>query len=104
MNIHCLYNIFVFLFIDILGGKRMEREKLQQFFNEFNALQEKYGIKVLSDYEEHIDYNWDEEPYVSGVESYLVLYNQNCTKKLATIDWENILIDADRMWIYESKL
>lgn len=87
----------------ILGGKRMDKEKIQQFFNEFNALQQKYGIKVLSDYEEQIDYNWDEEPYVSGIESYLALYNHNCTKKLATIDWENTLIDADRMWTYESK-
>lgn len=67
------------------------KDKLEQFFEEFKALQNKYGILVSSDYEEHIDYDWEEEPYVSGVSSFLVLYDKN-DKKLAIIDWENELL------------
>jgi hypothetical protein len=72
----------------------VDKQKLLQFFKEFNELQEKYGIRVSADYEEKIDYNWDEEPYVCGVESYLVLYD-NHDKKLAIIDWENELIKVE---------
>jgi hypothetical protein len=50
----------------------MNKEKLECFINELSQLQDKYGIYVSADYEEHIDYNWDEEPYVSGVTAYLI--------------------------------
>lgn len=66
-------------------------DNLQKFFYEFNVLQEKYGIRVLADHREHIDYDRDEEPYISGISSYLTLYDKN-DKKLAFIDWENDLI------------
>lgn len=69
----------------------MDKEKIQQFFDEFIALQEKYGVRLYPDCEEVIDYNWDEEPYVSGVTAYMTLYNSNGTKELATIDYDNSL-------------
>lgn len=35
----------------------MDKEKIQQFFDEFIALQEKYGVRLYPDCEEVIDYN-----------------------------------------------
>ena len=69
----------------------MDKIKIKQFFDEFNALQEKYGIRVQPDHKELIDYDWDEEPYVSGIDDYLTLYNYNCTIELGTIHWDNEL-------------
>lgn len=67
-------------------------EKLNNFFEEFKALQQKYSVFVSSDYDEQIDYDWEEEPYVSGISSYLVIYDSNKEKQLAIIDWEDELI------------
>lgn len=50
----------------------MNKEKLKLFLKELAELQEKHGIYVSATYEEHVDYNWDEEPYVSGVSAYLI--------------------------------
>lgn len=69
----------------------MNKDKIKQFFDEFNALQEKYRIRVLAEANEVYDYNYDEEPYVSGYNTYLTLYNHNCTKELGSIDWNNEL-------------
>jgi hypothetical protein len=51
---------------------KMDKEKLKQFIKELNQLEEKHGIYVIAGYEETIDYNWDEEPYVSGVAAHLI--------------------------------
>lgn len=50
----------------------MNKQKFRNFIDEFHKLQDKFGIYVSSGYEEEIDYNWDEEPYTSGISSYLI--------------------------------
>lgn len=50
----------------------MEKERLLYFIKELIELQEKHGIIVSVGYEEIIDYNWDEEPYTSGCNAFLV--------------------------------
>lgn len=49
----------------------MNDEQLRQFVKELKALQNKYGIFITSSYEEEIDYDWDEQPYISGVQSFV---------------------------------
>lgn len=51
----------------------MDKKKAKEFIEELNKLQEKFGIHIVSDYTEEIDYNYEEEPYVSGVSSCLIL-------------------------------
>lgn len=55
----------------------MNKEKLKQFLKELSQLEKKYGIFVAASYEENIDYNWDEEPYVSGVSAYLIFSDKD---------------------------
>jgi hypothetical protein len=55
----------------------MNKEKVKRFVKEFKALQDKYGIHIAPTYEEEIDYDWNEEPYVSGVQSYLLLVDED---------------------------
>lgn len=50
----------------------MNKEKLKEFLKELNQLEKKYGIYISADYREEIDYDWDEEPYVGGIDAYLV--------------------------------
>lgn len=52
-------------------------DKLREFLLELKQLQEKYGIKINSNYEEEIDYDYEENPYVSSVKSYLVFTDEN---------------------------
>lgn len=52
-------------------------DKLNEFLNDLKQLQEKYGIKIYSGYDEEIDYDYEENPYVSGVNSYLVFSDDN---------------------------
>ncbi|AZV43574.1 hypothetical protein BAOM_2965 [Peribacillus asahii] len=59
----------------------MNKEKLKEFIRELNRLQEKHGIYISAGYDEMIDYNWDEEPYVSGVQSYLVFSDKEGNEK-----------------------
>lgn len=70
-------------------------EKLNKFFEEFKALQEKYEVFVTSDYDEEIDYNGEDELYVSGISSYIAIYNNSKDKQLAIIDLEEELIIND---------
>jgi hypothetical protein len=51
----------------------MDKKKAKEFIEELNKLQEKFGLHISSTYVEEIDYNYEEEPYVSGVSSHLVL-------------------------------
>jgi hypothetical protein len=50
----------------------LDKEKLKHFLIELKQLEVKYGIYISASYEESIDYNWDDEPYVSGIGAYLV--------------------------------
>lgn len=62
----------------------IDDQTLEKFKNEFEELQKKYGIYVIADHEEQIDYNWNEEPYVSGIQSFLTYR-----------DSEDNIIDSD---------
>lgn len=55
----------------------MNKEKFKQFLKDLKQLEEKHGIYISASYEEEIDYNWDEEPYVSGVQAVLMYYDNN---------------------------
>lgn len=44
----------------------MKEKNLYQFLDELHTLEDKYGIYVVPSVDEHIDYDWDEEPYTSG--------------------------------------
>lgn len=55
----------------------IDRGKFKRFLKEISALEIKYGIHISADYEEEIDYNWEEEPYTSGIHSFLVYTDEN---------------------------
>lgn len=50
----------------------MDKEQFKQFLKELHQLEDKYGIYISASYEETIDYDYDEESYVSGVAAHLV--------------------------------
>jgi hypothetical protein len=50
----------------------LDKEKLKEFLRELAKLENKYGIWVTASYEENIDYDYGENPYVCGVSAYLV--------------------------------
>lgn len=52
-------------------------DKLNEFLIELKQLQEKYGIQINSSYEEELDLDYEGNPYVSDVKSYLVFSNEN---------------------------
>ncbi|MDE1407084.1 hypothetical protein NSQ93_22145 [Bacillus sp. FSL W8-0445] len=54
----------------------MNKEKLKEFLKELNQLEKKYDIYISADYREEIDYDWDEEPYVGGIDAYLVFSDE----------------------------
>lgn len=54
----------------------MDKNKAREFIKELNKLEEKYGFRIASSYEEEIDYDYEESPYVSGVHSYLTLIDE----------------------------
>lgn len=54
----------------------MDKENLKQFLRELNMLEKKHGIHIIAEYEETVDYDWDEEPYVSGTSAYLVFIDK----------------------------
>ncbi|MGD1416475.1 hypothetical protein [Bacillus stercoris] len=54
----------------------MNKEKLKEFLIELNKLEIMYGIHISADYREEIDYNWHEEPYVGGIDAYLVFNDE----------------------------
>lgn len=62
---------------------KQTKPDVKQFFKEFQELQNKYGIRVFADYEEEIDYDYEGESYVSGIESYLSIYDQKGVKKVS---------------------
>ncbi|WHF25251.1 hypothetical protein QJS65_10350 [Bacillus altitudinis] len=55
----------------------IDRGKFKRFLKEISTLEIKYGIHISADYEEEIDYNWEEEPYTSGIHSFLVYTDEN---------------------------
>jgi hypothetical protein len=55
----------------------VSKSKFDSFMEELNNLQEKYNIYIHAEYEEELDYGWDEELYISGVNSYLAYYDSN---------------------------
>ena len=53
---------------------------VNDFLREIKQLQVKYGIFIRAEYEEDLDYNWDDELVCVGVRSNIVLcdINDNC--------------------------
>lgn len=80
---------------DVWKENKQTKPDVKQFFKEFQELQNKYGIRVFADYEEEIDYDYEGESYVSGIESYLSIYDQKRVKKLAIIYDNNEIIKID---------
>lgn len=54
----------------------MDKKKAREFLAELSRLEEKYGMHLTTDYEEEIDYDYEESPYVSGIHSYLVVVDK----------------------------
>lgn len=52
-------------------------EDVLNFLNEVRDLQRKYGIYIGTEYDEVLDYDWDERPYVSGIDTYVTLEDKN---------------------------
>ena len=46
---------------------------LWEFHKELVNLTKKFGISISARSEEEIDYDYDEEPYVSGISDYIAL-------------------------------
>lgn len=55
----------------------IDKRKLESFLRELVALEEKHGIYIGADYEETLDYNWDEEPYISSISVYLIFTDKD---------------------------
>lgn len=55
----------------VLDGINM----VQDFLNELNALQDKYGIYIDADYEEDWEYSWDSMNCI-GVDAYVIFVNK----------------------------
>lgn len=55
----------------------MDKEKFERFLEELHQLEDKHGIHIEAGYEEVLDYNWDEEPYVSGVTACLMFTDKD---------------------------
>ena len=55
----------------------MDKEKLQQFLMDLNKLENKYEIYISSTYDEELNYDYEENPYVSGVSSQLVFSDKD---------------------------
>lgn len=75
-------------------------KKALLFLRELDQLEQKYGMRVVADYEETIDYDYEESPYVSGGQSYLTLLdedgNEYTDDKIA--DYEHKLGDLIDEW------
>lgn len=54
----------------------MNEEKFSNFLSELDKLQHKYGIRIGTKYEHEIDYDYEENPYLSGTVTSLVLIDQ----------------------------
>ena len=54
----------------------MDKKKARKFLEEVRKLEEKYGVRIASGYEEEIDYDYEENPYVIGINSFLVLVDE----------------------------
>lgn len=50
----------------------MEKERLLLFVKELIDVQERHGITVTAGYTEEIEYDWNEQPYVSSINPMLV--------------------------------
>ncbi|WP_242730290.1 hypothetical protein [Bacillus altitudinis] len=59
------------------NNNSIDTGRFKAFLKEISALEIKYGIHIGADYEEEIDYNWEEEPYTSGIHSFLVYTDEN---------------------------
>lgn len=55
----------------------MDKKKAREFLKELEKLQEKYGLQISSNYEQEIDYDYEESPYVSGVNSYITIVDKD---------------------------
>ncbi|WP_440110100.1 hypothetical protein [Paenibacillus sp. QZ-Y1] len=53
--------------------KKRAEDMLWDFHNELVGLSKKFGISIHARSEEEIDYDYEEEPYVSGIGDYVVL-------------------------------
>lgn len=52
-------------------------DKLWRFYREMKVLSKKYGINISSRTTEEIDYDYEENPYVSGYSDSLVLTDRD---------------------------
>lgn len=54
----------------------MDKKRAREFVEELNKLQEKFSIHITSSFQEEIDYDYEGESYVSGINSELVLVDK----------------------------
>lgn len=67
--------------------------RLDLFLKELGDLEEKYGVYISADYEEEIDYDYDENPYTSHVSAYVVYQDKNGNK-----------LESDKIWFYIERM
>jgi L-lysine 2,3-aminomutase len=58
-------------------GIEMNKEKLKGFLKELKQLEDKYEIRISSSCVEMIDFDWADEPFISGISSQLVFSDEN---------------------------
>lgn len=68
--------------------KGLDKKKARKFLEELHALEQKHGISVTSHYEEEIDYDYGESPFVSGIQTFLLLVDTE-GNELSVEDVEN---------------
>lgn len=51
-------------------------EKVKKFIEALSLLEMEHGIHISADYEEEIDYGWEEDPYISGVRPFLIYVDE----------------------------
>lgn len=54
----------------------MDKQKARAFLKAIAAVEKEYGFCLAAGYEENIDYDYEDSPYVSGITSHLVVIDE----------------------------
>ena len=69
--------------------QQIDIEQAKKFVKELNALQEKYGLRIVAEQYNMTDYDWNGYPYI--VETEICLYVENEHDCMAIEDIEDLL-------------
>jgi hypothetical protein len=66
--------------------------KVKEFVTEIIKLEKKYGLKLIPMYEQDVDHDYEETPYLSTITPYIAIENEECeTLECIELDFERSL-------------